>query len=104
MPLRTYRLVVSETDTSEGITADVYNEDGTLEETTRIPYEDYGLVPERGSGDPDEREQTFDADVLTMQLRTARSDGVTEIAVLGDGDRLCAERITDEEWGLTGGS
>lgn len=100
MALRTYRLVVAETERGEGITADVYNEDGTLAESTRLPYEDFGLTTDREGGDPEDRERSFDADVMTMQLRTQRLDGAFEVSVLGDGEDLHRERVTDEEWGL----
>ena len=103
MVLRTYRLVVAETDSQEGITADVYNEEGTVEKTTRIPYEDYGLTSDR-EDPPEDREHSFDADVMTMQLQTARHDGVFDVSVVGDGEVLHSERIADEEWGLTSDS
>lgn len=100
MALRTYRMVVAETERGEGITADVYNEDGTLAESTRLPYGDFGLTADREGDAPEEREQSFDADVRTMQLRTQRLDGAFELSVVGDGEDLHRERLTDEEWGL----
>ncbi len=101
MALRTYRLVVSETDRQDGITADVYNEDGTLAESARLPYEDHGLQADREDGEsPEEREHTFEADVMTMQLKTQRHDGSFDVSVVGDGEQLHGERITDEEWDL----
>ncbi|WP_254535107.1 hypothetical protein [Halomarina litorea] len=101
MALRTYRLVVAETETGEDITADVYNEEGTLAESARIPYEDHGLTVDREGDAPSEREHTFQADVTTMQLQTQRVDGAFDVSVLGDGETVHSERLTDEEWGLT---
>ncbi|MFC6835451.1 hypothetical protein [Halomarina ordinaria] len=98
MALETYRLVVEETDNREGITADVYGESDTIVETTRLPYEDYGLTA--GEEAPDAREQEFTADVLTLTLQHGRGDGTFEVRVLGDGDELAVERIADDDWGL----
>ena len=100
MALETYRLVVAEMESHEGITVDVYNEDGTIEKTTSVPYEDHGLTTDRDDGTPAAREHEFEADVMTMDLQVARQTGTFEVQVVGDGTQLHSERIADEDWNL----
>lgn len=102
MTMDTYTLVVSETDGGDGITGDVYNEGGTIEKSTFVAYEHYGLAPDRDGGDPDECRREFTADVMAMTLDVTRDDGGFQFRLVGDGSReLATERVEDEEWSLT---
>ncbi|USZ68262.1 hypothetical protein NGM10_00630 [Halorussus salilacus] len=100
MSMVTYTLVVSEGDERAGITGDVYNDGGTIEESVYIDYRDHGLAP-RGEGDSDERRRQTTADVTTLNLDVARDDGGFAFRLLADGDReLLTERVSDDDWGL----
>lgn len=98
MVMQTYTLHVEESETGDGLDVDVYDEDGTIEASAWVGYEDYG-VASRG-GDPEPTETTFSADVLTLDLQVERDDGGFTVRVLGDGETLANERVDDEEWGL----
>ncbi|ADJ16045.1 hypothetical protein [Halalkalicoccus jeotgali] len=98
MALKTYTLHVEESETEDGLDVDVYDADGTIEASTWIGYEDYG-VTSRG-GDPEPTETTFSADVLTLDLQVERDEAAFLIRVLGDAEILASKRLVDEAWGL----
>ncbi|MDL5361770.1 hypothetical protein [Halalkalicoccus sp. NIPERK01] len=98
MVMQTYILHVEESETGDGLDVDVYDEDGAIEASTWVGYEDYGVTA--GDGDPGPTETTFDADVLTLDLQVERDDGGFTVRVLGDGETLASARIADDEWGL----
>ena len=100
--METYTLVVSEGDEHAGISGDVYNDNGTIEESVFVDYGDYGLSADRSDGGPDERRLETTADVMTLTLDVARDDGGFDFRLLADGDReLLSERVRDDEWKLS---
>ncbi|WP_368411735.1 hypothetical protein [Haladaptatus halobius] len=99
MSITTYTLVVRENESREGIRAEVRG-DGTIEESARISYDDYGLTAER-ERIPDERRTEFTADATTLRLQTERDGGGFQFRVLGDGETLAEQRVTDDEWNVT---
>lgn len=98
MPIETYRLEVRESESGDGIAADVYSDDGLVESSARVPYEDYDLEPSDGNPEPVVREVT--ADVTTIDVQFERDDAGFLFRVLGDRDELVAERVDDVEWGI----
>lgn len=101
MATETYTLRIEEADTAEGISVDLYNADGTIDESTWIDYDDHGLVVSREgeSGAPSaEREVTTDA--MRRGLQVERLADAFEVRMLGDTGTLETCRIEDEEWGL----
>ena len=101
MSLETYRLVVDETDTTDGMTVDLYDEDDLLEASTRVPYEEFGLMAIRDDERPDPIERETTADVMTVSLDVQRQQGAFELRVLGDSsERLLTERVADSDWGI----
>lgn len=102
--MRSYTLSVRESDTEDGLDVDVYDEDGTIEASTWVGYEDYGVVPDREDGEnPDARKTEFSADVTVLDLQVERDTGAFTLRVLGDRETLASERILDEQWGLSEG-
>ncbi|KYH27554.1 hypothetical protein HAPAU_02220 [Halalkalicoccus paucihalophilus] len=99
MVMHTYTFHVEESETGDGLDVDVYDEDGTIEASTWIGYEDYRVTA--GDGDTETSETTFSADVMTLDLQVERDDGGFLVRVLGDAETLASERIADEEWGLS---
>jgi hypothetical protein len=100
MAMETYTFRIEEAENGEGITADVYDYDGLIEESTWIDYAEYGLRSQRDEDTPEPREQELNVDTLTMNLQVERDGEAFSIRVLGDSDSLATERITDDEWGL----
>ncbi|MFD1515010.1 hypothetical protein [Halomarina rubra] len=101
MSLETYRLVVAEADTTEGMTVDLYDEDDLLAASERVPYGEFGLVAVRDGERPDPIERETTADVRTVSVDVQRRQGAFEIRVLGDTDeRLLTERVADSEWNI----
>ena len=100
MPLETYTLEIAEEDSHEGITADVYDEDGLIEASTRVTYSDHSLAANRDEWEPDPRRVDVDADVMTLNLQVERGDGSFEFRLLGDREELARERVTDSDWRL----
>ncbi len=90
----------AEAESPEGIAADVYNEDGTIEASARTSYDDYGLEADSDGGRPDPIRREVTADVTTLDVQFERGDGGFEFRVLGDREELLRERVSDEEWGL----
>lgn len=101
MAMETYTFRIEEAENGEGITADVYDYDGMIQESTWIDYEEYGLLPDREGSSPEPREQEFNVDTMTMNLQVERDGEAFSIRVVGDDEALASERIADEEWGLT---
>lgn len=99
MPITTYTFVVSENENREGIVAEIRG-DGTIEESERVSYDDYRLTAEREET-PDERRTEFTADVTTLRIQTERDGEGFQFRVLGDGETLAEERVTDDEWNVT---
>lgn len=100
MPLETYRLEVTETANREGLSAAVYGEDGLVEASTSVPYEEYGLEPVGGSR-PSAKRREVTADVTATDLQIERDDAGFSFRLLGDRDELATLRVEDEEWGLS---
>lgn len=97
----TYTLTISEADDGEGITADVYNDDGTIEESTFVAYEDYDLMPDRRADDPPEHRREVDADPVDFEIEVLRDDAGFEFRLLSvEGEQLVSERVDDDEFGL----
>ncbi len=101
--MESYTLTVAESETGDGLDVDVYNEDGTIDASTWVGYEDHGVTAEEVD-DPATYESEFTADVMTLDLQVERDDGGFLVRVLGDQETLAEERLDDEEWGLAGGS
>ncbi len=99
MSLTTYTLVVRENESSEGIVAEVRS-DGTIDEATRVPYTEHGLTALRDDWAPEERDTEFTADVRTIRLQTERNDEGFLFRVLGDGETMAEQRVTDDEWNV----
>lgn len=100
MAMETYTFRIEEAENGEGITADVYDYDGMIQQSTWIDYEEYGLASDREGSSPEPRKQELNVDTLTMNLQVERDGEAFSIHVLGDDETLATERITDEEWGL----
>lgn len=102
MALQTYRLVIDETNATDGVTIDLYDEDDLLAASDRIPYDDFGLEPMDGEERPEPIERETTADVMTLSLDVQRQQAAFEVRVLGDADqRLLTERVADSDWKLT---
>ena len=102
MTLQTYRLVIDETNATDGVTFDLYDEDDLLAASDRLAYEDLGLEAANGEERPEAIERETTADVQTVSLDVQRQDGAFEVRVLGDTDeRLLTERISDSDWKVT---
>lgn len=99
MPLTTYTLVVRENESNEGIVAEVRS-DGSIEGSTAISYGDFGLTAVRDDWVPDERRTDVAADVTTIRLQTERDGERFSFRVLGDGETIAEQRVTDDEWNL----
>ncbi len=101
MAMETYTLEVEEADNGEGITADVYNIDGEIEESVWVDYENYGLTANRAGDDrPEPRSEKATADVMALDLQIERIDGGFEFRLLGDNEVLVTERVEDGDWDL----
>lgn len=100
MTMKTYTLVVRETETHDGIDADVRDADGLATASTRVTYADYDLQANRGGGGPDPIEVEFTADVLSLSLELARVDGEFAFRVVGDDRELARATVADEDWDL----
>lgn len=100
MSLDTYRLEIRESETGIGIEADVYDDDGTIQESTSIRYDEYGLEPAGDRPFPDSRHREITTDVTTLDLQVVRDGAGFEFRLLGDREELVTERIEDEAWSL----
>lgn len=99
--MRDYTLRVAERDDNEGVTADLYGPEGTIQKTAGALYENHGMEVEREeSPDPIERDVT--ADAMALQIETQRLDSGFDFRLLGDGEELERVRVRDSEWDLTG--
>ncbi|MEM4780560.1 MAG: hypothetical protein QXG03_03215 [Halalkalicoccus sp.] len=98
MVMQTYTLQVVESETDDGLDVDVYGEDGTIEASTWIGYDDY-RVAQSGEA-PDPLETGFTADVLALDVQVERDGEAFAVRVLGNGEELTSERLVDGEWGL----
>ncbi|ODR81737.1 hypothetical protein BG842_15955 [Haladaptatus sp. W1] len=97
MSRTTYTLVVREGAGNEGIIGEV-RADGTIEESTRLSYGDFGLTAIRDDWLPNERRTEVEADVRTVRLQTERNGEGFSFRVLGDGETIAEQRISDDEW------
>lgn len=101
MATETYNLRVEEADSAEGISVDLYNDEGTIEQSTWIDYDDHGLAVSRDEGDAPVHEQEVTTDALRLDLQIERINSGFEIRLLGDTGTLETQRVDDEEWGIT---
>ncbi|WP_049969914.1 hypothetical protein [Haladaptatus cibarius] len=99
MSRTTYTLVIRETEPAEEIVAEVRS-DGTIEESTSVAYADYGLTAVRDDWIPDDRRTEVTADVMTTRLQTERNGEGFSFRLLGDGETLAEQRLTDDEWNV----
>lgn len=101
MATETYTLRIEEAENAEGITVDLYNDDGTIKESTWIDYDDHGIAVNREGDGPPAREREVTTDALRIGLQVERIGGGFEVRVLGDEGALESQRITDDDWGLS---
>lgn len=100
MAMETYTLEIAETDDHEEITADVYDEEGLIEASARVGYDDVGLSVDRDDWTPEPVRRDFTADVMTMDVQFSYAEREFEFQVLGDRDELLSERVEDDDWRL----
>lgn len=100
MSMETYRMEVSENAEADELLVDVYNVDGLIEIAERVPYAEYALTSTNGES-AQSREAEATADVTTLDVQVTRVEGAFEVRLLGDGEDLVSERVTDADWGLT---
>lgn len=100
MSMETYTLELSEDTEGNELVAELYDIDGLIEKSERIAYDDFALAPSEDRDTPERTQQTT-ADVTTLDIQVTRVGEAFQVRVLGDREELLAERITDEEWGLT---
>lgn len=100
MATETYNLRIEEADSAEGISVDLYNDEGTIEQSTWIDYDDHGLTVTREEDGPPVHEQEVTTDALRLDLQIERINSGFEIHLLGDTGTLETQRIDDEEWGI----
>ncbi|MFB6219958.1 MAG: hypothetical protein ABEH90_00845 [Halolamina sp.] len=100
MTMDTYTLVVRETPTHDGIDADVLGEDGLVEETTQVAYEDYDLMAERENGGPVPIETEFTVDTQTLELQLHRDERTFRFHVIADDEQVAEATVTDTDWNL----
>lgn len=102
MTMQTYTLVVEEMATAEGVSVDVYDEDGTIVDTEDIAYADYGLTADRTDAEaPEPIEQAVTADVDRLDLILERRGDEFEFRLLGDDEVLHSEYVEHADWGLS---
>ena len=104
MSMETYTLELSEGPEGNELMAQLYDIDGLIEASERVPYEDYALSPDDEEREAPEQTWKTTADVTALDIQLTRVEGAFEVRVLGDREELIAERITDEEWGLAHGT
>ena len=100
--METYALEVSETENGDGITAEVYDEDGTIVESQWAGYEQHGLTKAQEGETPDPRRRETTVDVTSLSLQFERDGGGFVFRLLGDGSELLSERVDDTDWNLVG--
>lgn len=98
--MTTYTLVVSEDESPEEIRAEVREETGTIADSTRVAYDDYGLIAEREGWTPEDRRKELTADVTSLRLQSTRDGEAFAFRLVGDGELLAEERVTDDDWRL----
>ncbi len=99
MSFTTYTLVVRENGNSEGIVAEV-RADGSVEDSTSVSYDDYGLTAISDDWLPNERHNEFDTDATTIRLETERDGEGFLFRVVGDGETITEQRVTDDGWNV----
>ncbi|SEO39576.1 hypothetical protein SAMN04487948_102223 [Halogranum amylolyticum] len=97
MSMETYTVEIAETESNEGISADVYDADGLVAESTHVAYADYGVAAVRDDWEPDVVEREFTADVTTLDMQVSRGNDEFEFRLLGDREELLRERLTDSD-------
>ena len=100
MSFETYTLSAREAETEEGISVDLTDEDGTIERSAWIDYDDYGLTTDGGER-PTERTARFETDATRLDLQVVRDGSAFEVQVRGDSGVLERIRLSDEEWNVT---
>lgn len=100
MATETYTLRIEEADSAEGISVDLYNADGTIDESTWIDYDDHGLAVSREGDEPPVAEREVTTDAMRLDLQIERLADAFEVRLLGDTGTLETQRVEDEKWGL----
>ncbi|MFC7006609.1 hypothetical protein [Halalkalicoccus salilacus] len=83
-----------------GISVDLYNADGTIDESTWIDYDDHGLAVSREGDEPPVAEREVTTDAMRLDLQIERLADAFEVRLLGDTGTLETQRVEDEKWGL----
>ena len=95
--METYTVEIAETESHEGLSADVYDGDGLVAESARVAYADYGLAAVRDDWEPESIEREVTTDVTTLDVQVSRGDDEFEFRVLGDREELLSERVSDSD-------
>lgn len=97
MSMETYTVEIAETESHEGITADVYDADGLVTESAHVAYADYGVAAVRDDWEPDTIEREVTADVTTLDMQVSRGNDEFAFRLLGDREELLSERLADAD-------
>ncbi|WP_331236092.1 hypothetical protein [Natronorarus salvus] len=100
MSFETYTLSVREAETEEGISVDLTTEDGAIERSAWIDYDDHGLTTGEGER-PAERTSRFETDARRTDLQIVHDGGAFDVQVRGDSGVLDRVRVDADEWNLT---
>lgn len=100
MTMDTYTLVLQETPTHDGIDADILDDDGLVEETTQVTYEDYDVMAERDDGGPDRIEEEFTVDTQTLELQLHRDERTFRFYAVADDEQVAEASVSDTDWNL----
>lgn len=106
MTMTKYTLVVSEMDSSRGLSAEVRSEDGTIRTGRALDYADFGVEAIRNGDGPGPVREDFAADATRLDVQVRREEGLGEdvgaftFSVVGDDETVATVRVTDSDWRL----
>lgn len=100
MTMDTYELVVREMSTHDGIDVDILDEDGLVEETTQVTYEDFDLAAKRDNGTPQPIEEEFTVDARALNLQLHHNNGTFDFHAVADDETVASVTVTDADWDL----
>ncbi|MFW5938529.1 MAG: hypothetical protein ACOCSN_06260 [Halanaeroarchaeum sp.] len=100
MPMDTYTLVVRETSNHDGIDADVLDEDGLVETSTQLRYNEYGVAAEREDDAPDRIEREFTVNAGSLDIQFERDDQTFAFCAVVDDEEAARIEVSDTDWDL----
>lgn len=76
------------------------DDDGLVEATGQLSYDDHGLTAERDGDPPDRREEPFTVDASSVEIEFDHDGSTLTFRAVADDEEAARVEVSDADWDL----